>query len=220
MLKSRSKENLVTENLALVHSLCKRFEGRGIEYDDLFGAGCEGLVKAAAKFDESKGFAFSTYAVPVILGEVKRLFRDGGSIKVSRSIKELYLKITKASKTLADKLGREPTVTEIAKELSCSADDVSEAICSSKPIISLTEKNDDGETFIDVPDIRENENFFTKVAINTAISHLDNEEKKIIKMRYFFGYTQNETAQKLNVSQVQISRNEKKILNKIRYYIE
>ena len=127
------REQLVNENLKLVHSCCKRFRGRGIEYDDLYGAGCLGLVKAANAFDEKLGYCFSTYAVPVILGEIKRLFRDGGAIKVSRGLKELSMKATKTRGELANTLGREPTVGELAEALGISAEETAEALCAAVP---------------------------------------------------------------------------------------
>ena len=135
MVKEDRREQIVSENLRLVNHLCKRFTGRGIEYDDLYQAGCVGLVKAADAFDENLGFRFSTYAVPVILGEIRRLFRDGGSVKVSRSLKELYLKITKEKQKLEYKLNREPTVSEIACALRVSAEEVTEAISASVPAL-------------------------------------------------------------------------------------
>ena len=151
MVKSNKREEFIRDNLRLVNHLCKRFTGRGIEYDDLYQAGCVGLIKAADAFDENLGFQFSTYAVPVILGEVRRLFRDGGSIKVSRSIKELALKILKEKPKLENKLNREPTVSEIAVALGVSADDVNEALSASVPAVSLTVFNEDGDNQADIP---------------------------------------------------------------------
>ena len=119
MDKLCKKDAFVEQNLPLVHSLCKRFTGKGIEYDDLFGTGCIGLVKAADNFDPTRGFSFSTYAVPVILGELRRLFRDGGSVKISRSVKELYLKTQKTREQLEKKLTREPTKNEKTKIHRC-----------------------------------------------------------------------------------------------------
>ncbi len=211
----KEKEKIVEDNIPLVHSLCRRFSGRGIEYDDLFGAGCEGLCKAAKKFDQSKGFCFSTYAVPVILGEIKRLFRDGGSIKVSRSIKELYLKTVRVQNELSEKMGREPTVNEIAAALSVTPEQVNEALCAARPSLSLTMGDEDGEGQIDLPDLKGQE-LENKIMIKAALSKLDGFERTLIDMRYFKGLTQSETAKRLNVTQVQISRNEKKILLKLR----
>ena len=119
-----TREEFIEKNLPLVHSICKRFTGRGIEYDDLYQAGCIGLIKATDNFEESKGFAFSTYAVPVIMGEVRRLFRDGGSIKVSRSVKELYLKIMRETEILEQTLNREPTISELAEKMGVSCESI------------------------------------------------------------------------------------------------
>ena len=120
-----NREEFIKQNLGLVHSICRRFAGRGLEYDDLYQAGCIGLVKAVDAYDFERGFAFSTYAVPVIMGEVRRLFRDGGAVKVSRSIKELNQKIIKVNELLRQQLNREPTVNEIANELGVNVSDVS-----------------------------------------------------------------------------------------------
>ena len=131
------RENLILENLRLVHSCCKRFKGKGIEYDDLYQAGCVGLIKAADAFDESRGFAFSTYAFPVIMGEIKRIFRDGGLIKVSRELKSLSLKATVAYEKLSQSLGREPHVSELAESLGVSIEEAAEALCVSVAPASL-----------------------------------------------------------------------------------
>ena len=138
------REILITENLGLVHSCAHRFTGRGIEYEDLFQAGCMGLVKAFDAFDRERGVRFSTYAVPVILGEMRRLFRDGGTVKVSRSLKELSLKTTKERENFLLKNGREPTVSELSERLSVSAEEVTEALCAAAPVISLTAGEDEG----------------------------------------------------------------------------
>ena len=127
MVDTRTRDSFIESNLPLVHSLCKRFVGRGIEYDDLYQAGCIGLIKAADGFDESRGLCFSTYAVPVILGEIRRMFRDGGSVKVSRSLKELSLKISRVKPLLELKLSREPTVGELAAELCVTPEEITEA---------------------------------------------------------------------------------------------
>ncbi len=214
-----SREEFIKENLGLVHSICRRFNGRGIEYDDLYQAGCVGLVKAADAFDESRGFAFSTYAVPVIMGEVRRLFRDGGAVKVSRGIKELNLKIIKANEVLHQKENREPTVNEIAQFLGVSAEDVSEAICASQATVSLTVQNDDGINEIDLPTVDHQDEINNKILIEYAVQNLNENEKLIIKYRYYDLLTQSKTAKALNMTQVQISRAEKRILAKMRHII-
>ena len=209
-----SREEFIKDNFGLVHSICRRFTGRGIEYDDLYQAGCIGLVKAVDAFDESKGFAFSTYAVPVIMGEVRRLFRDGGAVKVSRSVKELNLKILKANEVLCQKLNREPTVNEISEYLTVSPEAVTEAICASQATVSLTVENDSKITETDLPVVDHQEEINNKVLIESAAKVLDENERLILKYRYYDLLTQNKTAKILNMSQVLVSRAEKRILDK------
>ncbi len=210
------REEFIEQNLPLVHSICKRFIGRGIEYDDLYQAGCIGLIKATDAFDREKGFAFSTYAVPVIMGEVKRMFRDGGAVKVSRSIKELYLKIIRQKQVLEQNLNREPTVSELAESLGVSKEEITEALCAVQAPISLTVENDDGTTQSDLPVVFCEDKIFNKILLDGAFENLEQDEVKIIKYRYYNLYTQSKTAKLLNMSQVQISRAEKKILQKLR----
>lgn len=209
-----NKELLVNNNLKLVHSCCNRFKGRGIEYDDLYGAGCLGLVKAANAFKEELGFCFSTYAVPVILGEIKRLFRDGGAIKVSRSLKELSLRTIKCKDELTLKLGREPTVKELADELLVSPEEIAEAISSAVPPSSLSYVNEDGEIKeLDVGVAKSAEDEISnRLAINQILSRFEEQDQNLIKLRYFSGKTQSETAKILEMTQVQVSRREKKLL--------
>jgi len=209
-----NKELLVNENLKLVHSCCKRFKGRGIEYDDLYGAGCLGLVKAANAFKEELGFCFSTYAVPVILGEIKRLFRDGGSVKVSRSLKELSLRTIKTRDELSIKLGREPSVKELADLLNVSPEEVAEALSSAIPPSSLSYINEDGELKeMDVGTAKSAEDEISnRLAINQVLSRFEESDQRLIKLRYFAGKTQSETAKALEMTQVQVSRREKKLL--------
>lgn len=213
-------EELVSNNLRLVHSCCNKFKGRGIEYDDLYGAGCLGLVKAANAFDEKLGFCFSTYAVPVIFGEIKRLFRDGGAVKVSRSLKELSLKSIKEKEILEQKLGREPTVSEIAKELNVPAEDVAEALCSATVPSSLSYLDEDGDVKeLDIGIEKSAEDtVFNRIAISEVLEKLNDEDKKLILLRYYGNKTQSETAKILSMSQVQVSRKEKKILKSMYDY--
>ena len=217
MLKENiSRESFIEENLRLVHSLCHRFKGRGIEYDDLFQAGCVGLVKAADAFDEDRGLCFSTYAVPVILGEIRRLFRDGGPVKVSRSLKELSLKINRIKEPMQYELGREPTVSELAEKLGVTAEDINEAICASQPTASLTTQNDGGISEWDIPTVSTEDEISDRLSIDMALEKLDETEQKIIKYRYFSALTQSKTAELMCMSQVQVSRMEKRILKKLR----
>jgi RNA polymerase sporulation-specific sigma factor len=212
----QSREEFIEKNLPLVHSICKRFAGRGIEYDDLYQAGCIGLIKATDNFEKDKGFAFSTYAVPVIMGEVRRLFRDGGAVKVSRSIKELYLKIMRETEILEQTLNREPTLSELAERLGVTVESVTEALNAGQMPVSLTVEDDDGVREPDLPTISPEEEIIGKVLIDSAFEYLEEDEIKIVKYRYYEGFTQSKTACLLNMSQVQVSRAEKKILSKLR----
>ncbi len=217
MVESRvAREEFIEKNLPLVHSICKRFAGRGIEYDDLYQAGCIGLIKATDNFEKDKGFAFSTYAVPVIMGEVRRLFRDGGAVKVSRSIKELYLKIMRETEILEQTLNREPTLSELAERLGVTVESVTEALNAGQMPVSLTVEDDDGVRETDLPTISPEEEIIGKVLIDSAFEYLEEDEIKIVKYRYYEGFTQSKTACLLNMSQVQVSRTEKKILSKLR----
>ena len=215
----KSREEFIEDNLGLVHSICKRFAGRGIEYDDLYQAGCIGLIKATDAFDETRGFSFSTYAVPVIMGEVRRLFRDGGAVKVSRSIKELYLKINLQKQILEQTLNREPTVNELAQSLGVTCEDVTEAICASQVTVSLTFEGDNGITETDLPTISCEEEISDRLVLDEAFEKLEETERKILTYRYYNALTQSKTAELLNMSQVQISRAEKRILLKLREFL-
>jgi len=204
--------------MGLVHSCAKRFKGKGIEYEEMFAAGCVGLIKAYDAFDDSRGVQFSTYAVPVILGEIKKLFRDGGMLKVTRSIKELSLKVSYAREILQKQLGQEPTVKEIAEHLGVSSEDVAQAITVSTPPMSLTAifEDDDNNCEFDIPVESDEENMANMMGLKYAISDLDKEEKQIIYLRFFQNKTQSVTAQLLGKTQVQISRQERKIIQKMR----
>ena len=210
------REILITENLGLVHSCAHRFTGRGIEYEDLFQAGCMGLVKAFDAFDRERGVRFSTYAVPVILGEMRRLFRDGGTVKVSRSLKELSLKTTKERENFLLKNGREPTVSELSEILSVSAEEVTEALCAAAPVISLTAGEDEGGGQTDVPVESPEDEITERLSVIKAISDLEEKDRTLIKYRYYENKTQTETAKILGMTQVQVSRREKKILEILR----
>lgn len=216
MQKHKSKESLITDNLRLVHSLCRRFTDKGIEYDDLFQSGCIGLIKAANGFDFSRGLCFSTYAVPVVLGEIKRLFRDGGAVKVSRHLKELFLKLNTAASLFEKKNGREATLTELAKTVGCSLEEATEAVCACRPTVSLTVENEEGISELDLPENGPEVTLADKLLLDDAFVCLDNNEKTLIQYRYYRGLTQSDTAVLMNMTQVQVSRAEKKILAKLR----
>ncbi len=208
------REKLVSENLKLVHSCCSRFRGRGIEYDDLFGAGCLGLVKASKSFNEELGFCFSTYAVPVILGEIKRLFRDGGAVKVSRGLKELSLKAAKKRSELSNSLGREPTISELANVLEVSVEEAAEAVSAAVPPSSLSYVDEDGGVKeLDIgTSLSAEDEVSDKIALKQIISKLEERDRNLICLRYFSGKTQSETAEIIGMTQVQVSRREKKLL--------
>lgn len=217
MLKERNeRDRFIENNLGLVHSLCRRFSGRGIEYDDLYQAGCIGLIKAADAFDSERGLCFSTYAVPVIMGEIRRLFRDGGAVKVSRSIKELSLKINREKQKLEQTLNREPTVSELAETLGVPPEEITEALCASQPTVSLTYENEDGVGEVQLPTVSTEDEISDKLVIDEALERLDEKEKQIVIYRYYNYFTQSKTAEMMSMTQVQISRAEKKILAKLR----
>jgi len=214
-----SRDEMITNNIGLVHSIANRFRGRGADYDDLFQSGCVGLIKAADNFDASKGFAFSTYAVPVIMGEIRRIFRDGGAIKVSRSLKEKAIKAQSfRDKFIREEL-REPTVSELSDMLGCSAEETAEVLNVITPMISLNSCGEEGEGTIDIP-VDESDNLFDRLSIIQLMKYLSDTEKAIVDMRYYKGYTQAKTASLLGISQVQVSRKEKNILIKFRKLLE
>ena len=207
-----SKENLIENNYGLVHACANKFRGRGVEYDDLFQAGCIGLIKAAQKFDSSRGFAFSTYAVPVILGEIKRIFRDGGAVKIGRSLKEKARHAMRIKEEMSLLLGREPTVSELAEKLDVDISQVAELITVSMPVISLTATDEKGTVQLDIPTPAPEEEISEKLALRTVVDSLEERDRRLIELRYFGGLTQVKTAQELGMSQVQVSRREKAIL--------
>ena len=220
MVKDKKERDLFIEsNLGLVHSKCKRFLGRGIEYEDLYQAGCIGLIKATDAFDDSRGLMFSTYAVPVIMGEVRRLFRDGGAVKVSRSVKELGLKINREKPKLEQKLLREASVSEIAEFMGVSKEEITEAICANQNTVSLTYDGEEGLKETDLPVMGPEEEIDNRLQIEEAFKILDETEIKIMKYRYYKNFTQIKIAEILNMSQVQVSRAEKRILNKLRQFL-
>lgn len=210
------KEAFVKQNLGLVHSCANRLRGRGIEYDDLFGAGCVGLIKAIDGFDESRGLMFSTYAVPVILGEIRRLFRDGGAVKVSRGLKETALKTVRAREIFSHKVGREPTVSELSEILSLDIETVIEALNVSQPTISLSADDEEGGGQFDLPTPSGEDKICDTISLNSIISGFEEKDRRLIIFRYFKNKTQVETAELLGMTQVQVSRREKKLLQRLK----
>lgn len=211
-----SREERIENNLGLVHSCAKRFKGRGVDYEDLFQAGCVGLVKAVDGFDETLGFVFSTYAVPVILGEIKRIFRDGGSVKVSRSLKERARFVWAEKERISNENGYEPTVTELANNLGLSVCETSELLLVAQPVISLTTENENGEKQFDIAVDGEEEKIAERLSLDSCLKELCESDRKLIELRYFKSKTQTVVARELGMSQVQVSRREKKILKEIR----
>lgn len=209
------KKPLAEENLGLVHLCANRFRGRGIEYDDLYSAGCIGLLKAVKAFDSGRGVKFSTYAVPVILGEIKRLFRDGGAIRVSRGLKELSMRLQRLCDEFRQREMREPTVSELAILSGESESNVSEALCVSQPLVSLT-ASDDYEGQTDIPTESPDESITDLLALRQIMARLDTNDRALLELRYFKGLTQTKTAKALGMTQVQVSRREKKLLARMR----
>ncbi len=212
-----TRENLINDNFGLVHACANKFRGRGVEYDDLFQAGCVGLVKAADNFDFSRGFAFSTYAVPVILGEIRRIFRDGGAVKIGRSLKEKSRNAMKIRDELSLELGREPTVGELARKLEIDVAQAAELITVSMPTVSLTSADDEksgGQ--LDIPTAAPEEEISERLSLKCVLDSLEERDRRLIELRYFKGMTQVKTAGELGMSQVQVSRREKLILLEMR----
>lgn len=220
MLEEKSlKDKFIESNMGLVHACANRFKGRGIEYDDLFQAGCLGLVKAFKNFDESKGFAFSTYAVPVILGEIKRLFRDGGSVKIGRALKEKSRLAVAKQEEITVELGREPTVSELAESMNIEPAEAAMLLNVSAPVASLT-IGDDGENQLDLPVESHEKEISDSIALKQILESLEERDRKIIEFRYYMNLTQSVTAKHLGMTQVQVSRREKAILEIIRKKME
>ena len=210
------RSTFIEQNLGLVHSCAGRFRGRGIEYDDLYSAGCMGLVKAYDGFDESRGVCFSTYAVPVILGEIKKLFREGGTVKVSRSLKELGLRVNAAREHHRKLCGTEPTLSQLAEELGESVENITLAIQAAQPALSLTPEGENSDRQIDIPVESPEEELADKIGLAEVLESLPEEDRLLIRLRFYANRTQSETAKVLHTTQVQISRRERKILRKMR----
>ena len=214
-----SRDKMIEDNIGLVHSIAKRFKGRGEDYDDLYQAGCVGLIKAVDNFDESKGFLFSTYAVPVIMGEIRRLFRDGGAVKVSRSLKEKSIKVQAIREKFIKKELREPTVSELSELCGIETEELSEVLNVINPVVSLSCTTEDGDETIDIP-VDDTDKLFDRLSVHHAIKDLSNDELLLIKYRFYEGKTQCESAKLLGISQVQVSRREKQLLAKLRTRLE
>lgn len=216
-----SKRILVTENSPLIKSIIKRYIGKGIEYDDLYQLASLGFIKAINNFDPSFNVKFSTYVVPMIIGEIKRFMRDDGSIKVSRTIKTLNIQINKFIEKCLRENGEKPSIEKIAEEFKISTQDVIFTMDSAKMPISLytqfDEDDDNSLLMIDrYTQDNPNDELFDNITLREVLKDLEDRDKKIILLRYFRDKTQSEIAKELNISQVQVSRLETKILEKIR----
>jgi len=215
-----ARDEIIQKNMRLVWSVVQRFLNRGYEPEDLFQIGCIGLLKSVDKFDLSYDVKFSTYAVPMIIGEIQRFIRDDGTVKVSRSLKETGNKIRKAKDDLAKRLGRAPTITEIADYLNLSPEDVLLAQEASRTPTSIHETvyENDGDpiTLLDQIADQNETSWFDKIALKKAIEELDERERLIVYLRYYKDQTQSEVASRLGISQVQVSRLEKRILQQIK----
>lgn len=211
-------ETLVTENSGLIWAVARRFIGRGTEPDDLYQLGCLGFLKAVEGFDLEFGTQFSTYAVPKISGEIRRFLRDDGAIKVSRGIKERSAAIKTARNHLVAALGREPTVQEISRQTGFTPEEIAVAETATASTESIhAEAGEDGFTLENVlTDTESEESLLEKISLRQAISALSEREALVIKLRYFHGLTQERVAKVLAVSQVQVSRIEKKALGHLR----
>nr|WP_207747869.1 RNA polymerase sporulation sigma factor SigG [Clostridium sp. D33t1_170424_F3] len=217
----RAREELINGNLRLVLSVIQRFTNRGENLDDLFQVGCIGLIKAIDHFDMSQGVRFSTYGVPMIIGEIRRYLRDNNSIRVSRSLRDTAYKAMQAKERMTAQNNREPTIDEIAKELDLPREDVVLALESIVEPVSLYEPvfSDGGDTIYvmdQVGDNNDDSNWLDEIALKEAISDLSDREKRILTMRFFRGKTQMEVAAEIGISQAQVSRLEKGALSKIK----
>ena len=213
-----ASERLVTENAGLIWSVAKRFLGRGTEAEDLYQLGCLGFLKAVEGFDLEFGTQFSTYAVPKISGEIRRFLRDDGAIKVSRSLKERSAAVRSARALLGSALGREPSIKELSDHLGLAPEDIAQAEAATREVESIhRECGEEGFTLENIlTDTESEERMLEKIALRQAIAELPEREKCVISLRYFHGLTQDRVAKVLDVSQVQVSRIEKKAIGMLR----
>lgn len=215
-------EKLVNDNSGLIWSVARRFFGRGVDSDDLYQLGCVGFLKAIAGYDESYGTQFSTYAVPKISGEIRRFLRDDGSVKVSRGLKERAMAIRSARQTLEQRFGREPTLSELSAETGFTPEDIAVAETAASPAESL--QRESGEDCFTLEqllgDDSETERVLERVSLREAIGHLPERERQVISLRYFHDMTQDAAARVIGVSQVQVSRLERRAIATLREWLE
>ncbi len=225
--QQEAKEKLVSENTGLIWSIVKRFQGRGYELEDLYQIGAIGLLKCIEKFDVTMNVKFSTYAVPMIMGEIKRFLRDDGMIKVSRPLKELAVKAKYVRQTLIHKTGREVTIGELAKELDVPVEELAAAMDADREIESIyatvyQDSNGSNNMYL-LDKIKQNDNgekLIEKITLKEMLNQRTPKEKQIILLRYFEDKTQSEIAKKMGISQVQVSRIEKKVLLRMKSKME
>lgn len=221
-----AREEFINGNLRLVLSVVQRFSGRGENADDLFQVGCIGLIKALDNFDVSQNVRFSTYAVPMIIGEIRRYLRDNNPIRVSRSLRDTAYKALQARDLLVSRLDREPTVSEIAKEISLPEEDVVFAMEAIQDPVSLFEPvyNDGGDAIYIIDQVRDPRQtdslWLENLAVSEAMRRLTEREQKILRLRFFEGRTQMEVAGEIGISQAQVSRLEKNALQHMRKYVD
>jgi len=219
------RDEFIKGNLRLVLSVIQRFSNRGENPDDLFQVGCIGLIKALDNFDMSHGVKFSTYAVPMIIGEIRRYLRDNNAIRVSRSLRDLAYKALQAKEELAGKLQREPTVGEISREMGIEHEDVVLALESIQEPVSLFEPvfHDDGDAIYVMDQVKDNKNtdeqWIENISLSEAMKKLTPRERHILNLRFFEGKTQMEVAEEISISQAQVSRLEKNALKFMRKYV-
>ncbi|MDR0884244.1 MAG: sigma-70 family RNA polymerase sigma factor [Oscillospiraceae bacterium] len=211
------RNRLVEENLNLVHTCAHRFVGRGAEYDDLFQSGCVGLLKAAERFEPERGFAFSTYAVPVIIGEIRMLFRAGGAVKIGRALRERAREVIRVRDELTDALGHTPSVATLAEKLQIDCAQVAELLGVYAPTVPLYTTDAEGEErvleiAVDAPDTQ----ITDSLALHQELDGLPDCDRTLVILRYYKGFTQARTAELLGMTQVQVSRREKALLLHLR----
>lgn len=221
---SKAREKLISGNLRLVLSVIQRFTNRGENLDDLFQVGCIGLIKSIDNFDLSQNVRFSTYAVPMIIGEIRRYLRDNNPIRVSRSMRDVAYRAMQVKEKLTNKTQREPTIEELAKEMEIPKEEIVLALESVVDPVSLYEPvySDGGDTIYVMDQIGDNnkdDDWLDEIALKEAINHLSDREKRILSLRFFEGHTQMEVASEIGISQAQVSRLEKGALSKIKKQI-
>ena len=215
---STACEQVLLENNGLIWSVVRRYYGRGVEPDDLYQLGCLGFLKAVQGFDPGYGTQFSTYAVPKIAGEIRRFLRDDGPVKVSRGLKERGTGIRAARGRLSTQLGREPTLSELAAETGLTPEEIASAETAAEPVVSLQAETGDGGLTLEgmLTSGGEEEGLVERITLRTAIAALPEREQQVLLLRYYKGMTQMDTARVLGVSQVQVSRLERRALERLR----